>query len=79
LDGRIQNRVITHMNSLKFIFHEPILFGIEKGYAVSFLQNLGYDRAEDFPPGRLYDLYLKNIAPERTISDIYAIAAGYID
>jgi len=34
LDGWIKNRVIQHMNSLKFVFNEPILFGIEQGAAV---------------------------------------------
>ena len=77
LDGRIRNRVITHMNSLKWIFHEPILFGIEKGEAESFLRASGFKRAEDYPPQRLYELFLKPAAPERPISDVYAIAVGY--
>ena len=77
LDGRIKNRVITHMNSLKWIFHEPILFGIEKGEAESFLRASGFKRAEDYPPRRLHELFLKPTAPERPISDVYAIAVGY--
>jgi methyltransferase (TIGR00027 family) len=79
IDGRIKNRVISHMNSLKFIFNEPVLFGIENGEAVSFLRNVGFDRAEDFTPKKLYETYLKPTVPERTISDVYGIAAGYID
>jgi methyltransferase (TIGR00027 family) len=79
LDGRIKNRVITHMNSLKWIFHEPILFGIEQGEAESFLRANGFKRAEDYPPQRLYELFLKPAAPERPISDVYAIAVGYKD
>jgi len=77
LDGRIKNRVVTHMNSLKWIFHEPILFGIEKGEAESFLRASGFNRAEDYPCRRLYDLFIKPVALERPISDIYAIAVGY--
>jgi O-methyltransferase involved in polyketide biosynthesis len=79
LDGRIKNRVIIHMNSLKWIFHEPVLFGIEKGEAVSFLRASGFDRAEDYPCSRLHDMYLKTAAPDRRISDIYAIAVGMKD
>lgn len=77
LDGRIKNRVINHMNSLRHIFNEPILFGIESGDAVRYLRSFGFDRAEDFPPQRLHDLYLKPVAPGRAISEVYAIAAGY--
>ena len=79
LDGRIKSRVISHMNSLQFIFNEPILFGIEYGQAEPFLLSLGYDRAQDYPPERLHDLYLRPITPQRPISDVYAIAAGYKD
>lgn len=78
LDGRLQSRVISHMNSLQYIFNEPILFGIEQGEAESYLRTLGFIRAEDFSPRRLYELYLKPLVPERTISDVYAIAAGYM-
>jgi O-methyltransferase involved in polyketide biosynthesis len=77
LDGRIKNRVITHMNSLKWIFHEPMLFGIEKGEAESYLRASGFKRAEDYPPRRLQELFLRPAAPERAISDVYAIAVGY--
>ncbi len=79
LDGRIKSRVISHMNSLKFIFNEPILFGIEYGQAEPFLQSLGYNRAEDYPPEKLHALYLQPITPQRPISDVYAITAGYKD
>jgi len=79
LDGRLKSRVIAHMNSLKYIFNEPVLFGIEHGATESFLRSLGFDRAEDFPPQRLYERYLKQKAPERTISELYAIAVGYKD
>ena len=79
LDGRIKNRVITHMKTLKWIFHEPMLFGIEKGEAVSFLRACGFDRAEDYPDRRLYELYFKAAVPERRISDVYAIAVGFKD
>ncbi|HWQ89095.1 MAG TPA: class I SAM-dependent methyltransferase [Desulfitobacteriaceae bacterium] len=78
LNGRLKSRIISHMNSLQYIFNEPILFGIEQGEAESFLRTLGFIRAEDFSPRRLYELYLKPLVPERTISDVYAIAAGYI-
>lgn len=77
LDGRIKNRVITHMNTLQWLFHEPVLFGIEKGDAESYLRACGFDRAEDYPDRRLHDLYFKTAAPERRISDIYAIAVGF--
>lgn len=77
LDGRIKSRVISHMNSLKFIFNEPIVFGIERGQAEQFLLSVGYTRAEDYPPERLYELYLRPITPQRPISDVYGIAAGY--
>jgi methyltransferase (TIGR00027 family) len=77
LDGRLKSRVISHMNSLNFLFHEPIIFGIEQGEAVGFLRSLGFDRAEDFSPRRLYELYLQHVAPERPVSDVYAIAVGY--
>ena len=79
LDGRLNNRVIRHMNSLKYIFNEPVLFGIEQGEAEKFMCSIGFDRAEDFPPRRLYELYLKPIAPQRSISDTYAIAIAYKD
>lgn len=79
LDGRLKSRVISHMNSLKYIFNEPVLFGIEKGEAESFLRSLGFDRAEDYPPWRLHELYIKPMVPERPISDVYAIAAAYKD
>jgi len=79
LDGRIKNRVIRHMNTLKFIFNEPILFGIDFGQAEQFLLSLGYDRAQDYPPQRLHDLYLRPITPQRPISDAYAIVAAYKD
>jgi hypothetical protein len=65
------------MNSLKFLFNEPILSGIEQGAAEEFLLDQGFTRAEDFSPTRLYDQYLKPVVPERTISEVYAIAAGY--
>ena len=77
LDGRIESRVIQHMNALKFLFNEPILSGIEKGHAEDFLLELGFARAEDYSPERLYELYLKPIVPERPLSDVYAIAAGF--
>lgn len=79
LDGRIKNRVISHMNSLKLIFNEPIVFGIEYCQAEEFLLSLGFDRAEDYPPPKLHDLYLRPLTPQRPISDVYAIAAGYKD
>jgi O-methyltransferase involved in polyketide biosynthesis len=79
LDGRLKNRVISHMNSLQYIFYEPILSGIEQGEAENYLRSLGFDRAEDFPPWRLHELYLKPIVPERSISDTYAIVVGYKD
>lgn len=79
LDGRLNNRVIRHMNSLKYIFNEPVLFGIEQGEAEKFLLAIGFDRAEDFSPRRLYEVYLKPIVPLRTISDTYAIAIAYKD
>lgn len=79
LDGRIQSRIISHMNSLKFIFNEPIVFGIEYGQAESFLLSLGYDRAEDYSPEKLHALYLQPVTPQRPISDVYAIAAAYKD
>jgi methyltransferase (TIGR00027 family) len=79
LDGRLNNRVISHMNSLQYIFHEPVLSGIEQGEAENYLRSLGFDRAEDFPPWRLHELYLKPIVPERSISDTYAIVVGYKD
>lgn len=77
LDGRIQSKVIRHMNSLKFVFNEPILSGIQEGQAEQLLLGLGFERAEDFSPAKLYDLYLKPVVPERAISEVYAIAAGY--
>lgn len=77
LDGRIKSKVIQHMNSLKFVFHEPILSGLEQGAAEGFLLDQGFMRAEDYSPSRLYDLYLKPVVPERRISNVYAIAAGY--
>jgi methyltransferase (TIGR00027 family) len=77
LDGRLTSRVINHMNSLQFIFNEPILFGIEQGEAENFIREIGFDRAEDYPPQRLYERYLKPVMPERPISDVYAIAVGY--
>lgn len=77
LDGRIKSRVIQHMNSLKFVFNEPILSGIEQGDAEALLLRQGFTRAEDYPPSRLYELYLKPVTPERAISEVYAIAAGY--
>lgn len=76
LNGRMKNKVITHMNNLKFIFHESINFGIGMGLAEGFLRTIGFDLAEDFPPDKLYDLYLKPISPNRTISDVYALALG---
>lgn len=76
LDGRLQNKITRHMNSLKFIFNEPVLFGIEYGQAESFLCSLGFDRVEDFPPQKLYDLYLKSVVPNRPISDVYAVATA---
>ncbi len=79
LDGRIKNRVITHMKTLKWIFHEPMLFGIEKGEAGSFLRTCGFDRAEDYPDRRLHELYFRAAVPERRISDVYAIAVGFKD
>lgn len=77
LDGRIINPVISHMNSLKKIFNEPILFGIEQGEAENFVRGIGFDRAQDYTPQRLYELYLKPLVPKRPISDVYAIAVGY--
>lgn len=77
LDGRLKSRVISHMNSLQYIFNEPVLFGIEQGEVESFLRSIGFDRTEDYSPRRLYELYLKPLVPERAISDVYAVAAGY--
>lgn len=77
LDGRLKSRVISHMNSLQYIFNEPVLFGIERGEVESFLRSIGFDRTEDYSPRRLYELYLKPLVPERAISDVYAVAAGY--
>ncbi|MDO9534100.1 MAG: class I SAM-dependent methyltransferase [Bacillota bacterium] len=77
LDGRLKSKVISHMNSLKFIFNEPILFGIEIGMAESFIQSIGFGKVEDFSPQRLYDIYLKPCVPNRAISDVYAVAAAY--
>jgi len=79
LDGRIKSRIISHMNSLKFIFNEPILFGIDYHQAEPFLLSLGFDRAEDFPPDKLHRLYLQPVTPQRPISDVYALVAGYKD
>lgn len=78
LDGRIKNRVVDRMNSWQYIFNEPILSGIEEGEVEQYLRDLGFSRGEDFPPQKLYDLYLKDILPERTISDVYAIAIGFV-
>lgn len=76
LDGRMKSKIITHMNNLKFIFHESINFGIGIGLAEGFLLSMGFNAAEDFPPDRLFDLYLKPSTPSRTISDVYGIAIG---
>ncbi|OPX86793.1 MAG: hypothetical protein A4E53_02825 [Pelotomaculum sp. PtaB.Bin104] len=67
------------MNSLKYIFNEPVLFGIEKGEAENFLRSLGFDRAEDYPSWRLHEFYIKPMVPERPISDVFAIATAYKD
>lgn len=76
LEGKIKSKIITHMNNLKFIFHESINFGIGIGLAEEFLRSVGFNAAEDFPPDKLYDLYLKPCTPSRTISDVYGIAIG---
>ncbi len=76
LNGKIKSKVIAHMNSLKFIFHESINFGIGIGQVKGFLKEVGFESAEDFPPDKLYDLYLKPCTPNRSISDVYGIAIG---
>jgi len=43
MNGRIKSRVISHMNSLKLIFNEPVVFGIEYCKAEEFLLSLGFD------------------------------------
>lgn len=79
LDGRIESRVTRHPTSLKFIFNEPVVFGIEYGQAARYLLSLGFTRAEDFTPENLYNLILKPAVPSRTISEVYAFATAYKD
>lgn len=77
LDGRKNSRIVSHMNSLKHIFNEPILFGIETGKVEDFIKSIGFEKAKDYPPHVLYDMYIKSCDPNRPISDVYAIAVAY--
>ena len=77
LDGRMNSRVVTHMNNLKHVFNEPVLFGIESGMAESFISSIGFCSAKDFTPQMLHEMYIKPVVPERAISDFYAIASAY--
>jgi methyltransferase (TIGR00027 family) len=78
LDGRLKSKVTAHMNRLKFIFNESINFGIGIDMVESFIRNIGFGTVEDFPPDKLYDIYLKPCTPNRPISDVYGIAVAYI-
>ncbi len=77
LDSRRYEEVRHFMHYWQFMFNEPLLFGIEKGGAEDYLVSIGFDRAEDFPPQKLYEQYIEPVAPRRSISQMYAIAAGY--
>jgi methyltransferase (TIGR00027 family) len=76
LDGRIYHRALDHLSLWQYMFDEPLLFGIEADGAVQFLRQIGFSEAEDYSPARLYEEYVKPVDPQRTIADIYAIAAG---
>ncbi|NMC28217.1 MAG: class I SAM-dependent methyltransferase, partial [Syntrophomonadaceae bacterium] len=77
LDSRRYEEVRHFSHYWQFMFNEPLRFGIEKGGAADYLVSIGFDRAEDFPPHKLYEQYIEPVAPRRSISDVYAIAAGF--
>jgi len=77
LDSRRYEEVRHFLHYWQFMFNEPMLFGIEKGGVEDYLLSIGFDRAGDFPPQKLYEQYIKPVAPRRSISELYAIAAGF--
>lgn len=74
IDGRKSGHLVRHMNSLQLMYDEPVLSGIEEGQAEAYIRSCGFEQAEDFPPQRLYDIYFRPFAPDRPISDIFAVA-----
>lgn len=76
IDGRKSGHTVKHMNSLQYMFEEPVLSGIEAGEAGQYLRSCGFEKVEDFPPHRLYDMYFQKVTPNRPISDIFAIAVA---
>ena len=79
LDGKLESKVISRMNKLKFLSNEPVIFGIGMGEVESFIRAIGFDRAKDYPPRMLYEKYFKAAMPDRTLSENYAVATAYKD
>jgi len=77
LDSKRYEEVRHFLHYWQFMFNEPLLFGIEKGGAEDYLLSIGFDRAVDFSPQKLYEQYIEPVAPKRSISELYAIAAGF--
>jgi methyltransferase (TIGR00027 family) len=78
LDGTIQRGEVRHMNRRRWIFGEPLTFGIAEGAAKEFLEQRGFRDVHDADNVELHDRYFTGVSAARTVAYGYGIVSAVV-